>query len=154
MIDMSKADSVNEIRNMLYKYCWLVDRGKFDEIGELFKYADIAYEGEVTYKQDPEGFASSFRDGVKRFDDDNTPHTFHLVIDPMIEVDVENGTATANHYTVVLQGYTGKIDPHIIVMDYKYDKLAYVDGEWRFTYRDMCNRAVGDLSEHLVVDWG
>lgn len=153
MIDMSKADSVNEIKNMLYQYCWNVDHGKFDAIGEQFKYADIAYEGEIAYQKDPEAFAASFRDNVKTYDD-GTPHTFHMCIDPIIEVDVENGTATANHYTVVLQGYTDKIAPFVMIMDYKYDKLEYVDGAWRFTYRNMCNRATGDMSNHISCEWG
>lgn len=150
---INKADAVNEIRNMLYQYCWLVDQGKFDEIGELFKDAEISYEHEVAYRQDPEGFASSFRDNVKTYED-GLPHTFHLVIDPIIEVDVEAGTATANHYTVVLQGKTGEFGPFVMIMDYKYDKLKYEDGRWKFTARDMCNLAVGDMSNHLNCSWG
>lgn len=155
MIETSKADSVNEIRNMLYKYCWLVDRGQYDEIAEMFKDATIAYEGVPGYTKDPVAHANSFKDANQTYED-GTPHTFHMCINPMIEVDLENGTATADHYTVVLQGKTGEFGPMIIVMDYKYDKLVFENGHWKFVYRNQCNRAVGDLSHHLNphIAWG
>ena len=36
-------NSYETIRNMLYRYCWLVDQGKFDEMAEMFDECDIYY---------------------------------------------------------------------------------------------------------------
>lgn len=152
-MEINKADAINEIRNLIFEYCWLIDKGDFHGVAQLFKDADVCYNGEVAHHHDPDTFEKTWRESVKTYDD-GTPHTFHMCIDPVIEVDTENGTATAKHYTVVLQGYTGKIDPFVMVMDYKFDEFKYVDGKWIFTKRDMSNRATGDVSNHLNVTWG
>lgn len=140
-----------EIRNLLYKYCWLVDQGKFDEMAEMFDECDIYYGDVLGISHDKEAFKKSFVDGDIVYAPDNTTRTIHMCIDPIIHVDEEAGTATAQHYTVVLQGITGEFNPQVIVMDIKYDTFKRNEkGEWKFATRKMGNRAAGDLSHHQV----
>jgi len=141
-----------EIRTLLYKYSWLLDNGKIDEMADLFEDADILVNGKLVYSKDKKAFARGFHD-FDQIHDDGTLKTMHLVINPIISVDEEADTATAEHYTVVIQGITAQFSPQIIVMDQKFDTFKRVDGVWKFASRNMINRAIGDLSHHGKYAW-
>lgn len=145
------TNSYFEIQNLLYKYCWLIDQGKFDEMAEMFDECDIYYGDYLAISHDKEAFKKGFVESDIVYEPDKTTRTIHMCIDPIIHVDEENGTATAQHYTVVVQGITGEFKPQIIVMDIKYDTFKRNEkGEWKFATRKMGNRAAGDLSHHQV----
>lgn len=150
---INKYEAIEEIRQLIHSYCWMVDAADYDGLAEFFKYADVSYDGEVAISQDGKAQAETFKQSTIRFED-GLPHTMHLVIDPIIDIDVEAGTATAKHYTIVIQGKTGEFGPDVKIMDYKYDTFAYRDGTWVLTARDMRNLAIGDLSKHINVEWG
>lgn len=137
-----------EILNLMYEYCWLVDQGRYKEIGELFAEADIYFGDTMVYSHDPEGFAHMFDANIS-YAPDNTPRTIHMCIDPSIIIDEEAGTAKAKHYTVVVQGVPGEFTPQVIVMDTKFDTFKRgEDGKWRFASRKMSSRCAGDISHH------
>ena len=93
-----------EILNLLYEYCWLVDQGRYEEIGELFAEADIYFGETLAYSHDKAAFAGMFAGSNISYAPDNTPRTIHMCIDPVIVVDEAAGTAKAKHYTAVVQG--------------------------------------------------
>lgn len=99
--------SEREILNLLYEYCWLVDQGRYEEIGELFAEADIYFGDTLAYSRDKAAFAGMFKGANISYAPDNTPRTIHMCIDPVIVVDEAAGTARAKHYTVVVQGIPG-----------------------------------------------
>lgn len=137
-----------EILNLIYEYCWLVDQGRYKEIGELFAEADIYFGDYLAYSHDPEGYSHMFDANIS-YAPDNTPRTIHMCIDPTIVVDEEAGTAKAKHYTVVVQGVPGEFTPQVIVMDTKFDTFKRgEDGKWRFASRKMGSRCAGDISHH------
>ncbi len=137
-----------EILNLMYEYCWLVDQGRYKEIGELFAEADIYFGDHLAYSRDPEGFSHMFDANIS-YAPDNTPRTIHMCIDPVITIDETAGTAKAKHYTVVVQGIPGKFTPQVIVMDTKFDTFKRgEDGKWRFASRKMGSRCAGDVSHH------
>lgn len=153
MEDASES-AERQILNLIYAYSWLLDAGQFDAMGELFVDADLAFDGQVGVSKDAAAVAQSFKDFDKTYED-GTLNTMHMVIDPMIHVDEEAGKATADHYTVVVQGITGEFGPQIISMDKKFDEFTRgEDGIWRFSYRNMVGRAVGDLSHHAKYSYG
>ena len=51
--------SEREILNLLYEYCWLVDQGRYEEIGELFAEADI-YFGEPRAIEERNGLREGY----------------------------------------------------------------------------------------------
>ena len=141
--------SEQTILNMLYRYCWLVDEGKFDEMAEMFDECDIYYGDYLAIHHDKAAFAQGFKDNNIVYPPDNSCRTIHMCIDPIIKVDEEAGTASAQHYTVVLQGIIGQIKPQIIVMDVKYDTFKRNEkGEWKFATRNMGTRCLGDMTHH------
>ena len=140
--------SEREILNLLYEYCWLVDEGRYKEIGELFADADIYFGDTLAYSHDAEGYSHMF-DANIAYAPDNTPRTIHMCIDPVIKVDEEAGTAAAKHYTVVVQGVPGEFQPQVIVMDTKFDTFKRgEDGKWRYASRKMGSRCAGDIGHH------
>ncbi len=137
-----------EILNLMYEYCWLVDQGRYKEIGELFAEAEIYFGDHLAYSHDPEGFSHMFDANIS-YEPDHTPRTIHMCIDPVIEINEAAGTARAKHYTVVVQGIPGEFTPQVIVMDTKFDTFKRgEDGKWRFASRKMGSRCAGDVSHH------
>ena len=45
---MPEAIDYFEIQNMLNRYSGAVDRGAFDEVGEMFKHADVYFPGDAS----------------------------------------------------------------------------------------------------------
>lgn len=141
------AQDVNEIRNKLYQYCWLIDSGDFEGVADLLQYADVSYDNRLAYSKNREAYLKTTRDIMTY--EDNTPKTMHMCINPQIEVNEEEGTATARSYTVVIQGKTGEFLPKFVWMDRKLDTLAKINGKWEFTSRNFVTHAMGDVSTHL-----
>ena len=141
----------HEIRNLLFRYCWLVDQGKYDELAEMFDEADIYFQDTLAIHHDKVAYANSFKQSNIHYEPDNSLRTTHMCIDPYILIDEENGTASAMHYTVVLQGMTNRFPPQIICIDLKYDTFKRTpEGKWKFASRKMGNRCLGDMSFHQI----
>ncbi len=141
--------SEREILNLLYEYCWLVDQGRYEEIGELSAEADFYFGETLAYSHDKAAFAGMFAGSNISYAPDDTPRTIHMCIDPVIVVDEAAGTAKAKHYTVVVQGIPDVMKPQVIVMDVKYDTFKRgADGKWKFASRVMGSRCAGDVSHH------
>ena len=41
------STSADEIRDLMFEYCWLLDRGEIDAVGELMQHATVHGEGVV-----------------------------------------------------------------------------------------------------------
>ena len=137
-----------EIQNLLYQYCWLVDSGDFEGVGQLFKHMDAFFDGKPGFSKSPEGYLKTMR-GIQKYED-GTPKTMHLCVNPQITISEDGQTAEARSYLIVTQGISGKFNPQIIWMDRKFDKFAKIDGKWEFVYRNNCTHAMGDISAHIM----
>jgi SnoaL-like domain len=97
---------------------------------------------------------------------DGTPRTKHVTTNPIIEVDEDAGTAScpwghhpasgryphplAGDYYTVLQR-TNEFPLQTIVTGRYHDRFECVEGQWRFSYRDLTLiDMVGDVSHHLT----
>lgn len=141
------AQDIFEIQNLLSEYCWLVDSGDFEGVGQLLKHADVFYDGKPGFSKSVEGYLATMRPIMKY--EDGTPKTMHLSLNPQITIDEGGETASARSYVVVTQGITGQFQPQIIWMDRKYDRFAKIDGKWEYVYRNNCTHAMGDVSSHI-----
>lgn len=143
---MSVQDII-EIQNLLSQYCWLVDSGDFEGVGELFKHCDMYYDGKFSFSKSPEAYLKTMRPILKY--EDGTPKTMHLSLNPQITVSEDGMTASARSYIVVTQGISGSFLPQIIWLDRKFDKFAKIDGKWEFVERNNVTHAMGDVSSHI-----
>ena len=96
------ADAHEQIRNLLGRYCELMDAGDFAALADLFATARLCDEH-------GNAFATG-RDEIRAMWDrqtilyDGTPRTRHITANSVIDVDDTNGTATARSSYVVFQG--------------------------------------------------
>jgi ketosteroid isomerase-like protein len=134
------------IRNLLGRYCELMDAGDFAGIGELFADAVVADEHGTEVARGA--------DGVRRLYEktrvyDGWPRTRHLTTNTIIDVDEVRGTATARSAYVVLQATDALALQPIIAGRYADTFQRHPDGHWAFAERRFAVDLVGDLSHHL-----
>jgi 3-phenylpropionate/cinnamic acid dioxygenase small subunit len=137
-----------EIANLLYSYAEFMDSGDFAGAADLFRHARLRVDAGTEGTVDADTMLSLWR-GMVIVYPDGTPHTKHVVTNPIIDVDDDAGTATCRSYYTVLQ-QTDNFPLQVIVTGRYHDRFERVDGRWRFTYRDYSLiDALGDVSHHL-----
>ena len=147
-------DSAREIENLLYTYAERIDRGDFEAVAELFAHA-VVYGVEdgppETRFAGVDGVRRMYEMSTRRYDDDGTPKSKHLITNAIIEVDEEAGTAAARSYYCVLQA-TPALPLQPIVTGHYRDTFQRIDGVWWFATRTMYLDQLGDLSQHLLFE--
>ena len=141
------TDAHEQIRNLLGRYCELMDAGHFAGLAELFAHATLADEhGNV--------FATG-ADEVKRIWDaqtvlyEDSPRTRHVTANPVIELDEETGIAEVSSSYVVFQ-QTDDLPLQPIITGRYFDVFTrHDDAIWRWTQRRYAIDHAGDLSHHL-----
>jgi 3-phenylpropionate/cinnamic acid dioxygenase small subunit len=165
-------DSAHEqIRNLLGRYCALMDAGDFAALAALFADATLADEHGTVFATGAEDVQRMWQAQTvlypgssrtehpmnsraehpmnSRAEHDGTPRTRHVTANPVIDVDEHTGTATCASSYVVFQG-TDDLPLQPIVTGRYADTFARAeDGAWRWTQRRYALDHVGDLSHHL-----
>ena len=78
-----------------------------------------------------------------------TPRTKHVITNPIVEIDEVADTATCRSYYTVVQA-TDELPLQIVAAGRYHDAFEWVDGAWRFSYRDYSLLDLrGNLSGHL-----
>jgi 3-phenylpropionate/cinnamic acid dioxygenase small subunit len=141
-----------QIANLVYRYAELIDNGDFAGIGELFSEATIdAGNGQVYAGADE--VREMYEQWTRRYPDNGTPHTRHVTTNPIIEVDEDAARATCRSYVVVFQS-TDQLTLQPVITNRYHDRFRRVGDEWRFEHRLMLDFYSGDLSQHLLQDFG
>ena len=142
----------DHIRNLLGRYCDLMDAGDFEGIGALFIEATLAAGDGEPFAEGPDEIAAFFARGTQRHDGmsgDRTLGTKHLVNNIVLDEPDEEGIVTARSSYLVLQAVDGLPLQPIIAGRY-VDRFARGAGGWYFTQRRFFVDLVGDLSHHLA----
>lgn len=137
------------IRNLLGRYCELIDAGDFDGLGDLFAAARLVEEHGHLVAEGRDGVADMYRSGTKLHD--GTPGTRHVTANTIIELDYDGRSATARSSYVVFQATRSLPLQSIIAGRYR-DRFVLDGGTWRFDERCFFVDQVGDLSHHLAYD--
>jgi 3-phenylpropionate/cinnamic acid dioxygenase small subunit len=141
---MSEAHEA--IRNLLGKYCELMDAGQFAGLAELFAHATLADEhGNVFATGSDEMHRMWERQTILY---GGSPRTRHVRANPVIDVDDDAGIAQVSSSYVVFQG-TDDVPLQPIVTGRYLDTFTRGEGGWHFTQRRYAIDHVGDLSHHL-----
>jgi 3-phenylpropionate/cinnamic acid dioxygenase small subunit len=135
------------IRNLLGRYCELIDAGELEALADLFADAVLTDDAGNEIGRGREG-ATQVYAGV-RIHGDGTPRTRHVTTNSIIEVDEDAGTATARSGYVVFQA-TDTLPLQPIITGRYRDRFARGDDGWRFTERAFGVDLVGDLSQHMT----
>ncbi|OSC42076.1 nuclear transport factor 2 family protein [Mycobacterium decipiens] len=140
-----------QITNLLYRYAECIDTGDLAGAAALFEHARIRVGGRGGDQDtiDAAGLLGIWRSLIVLYPD-GTPRTKHLVSNPIIEVDNDGATARCRSYYTVLQ-QTEEFGLQTIVAGRYHDHFVCVDGQWRYSYRDLTLiDMVGDVSHHLT----
>jgi hypothetical protein len=142
------ADSYVEIMNVVHAYPDCIDRGDYEGIAELLGDAEIEMgDGGVMTGRD--AVQAYYERWTRRYPDDGTPHTRHCVTNPIVDIDGAAGTAVVRYYIMVLQR-TDEFPLQPVWANKYEDRLALIDGRWRFTHRRGYDHLPGDTSHHLL----
>jgi 3-phenylpropionate/cinnamic acid dioxygenase small subunit len=135
------------IRNLLGRYCELIDAGDLDGVADLFAEAVLTADDGAEIGRGKEGALRLFRGTVHLHD--GSPRTRHLTTNSIIEVDEQAGAAIARSAYVVLQATDALALQPIITGRYRDRFTRAGDGTWRFAERAYAVDLTGDLSQHM-----
>lgn len=137
----------DHIRNLIGRYCDLMDAGDFDGIGALFIRAALAAGDGGPFAEGPDEIAAFFAAGTQLHGGGLA--TKHLVTNTVIDEPDADGVVVARSSYLVLQALEGFPLQPIITGRY-LDRFANGPGGWFFTERRFFVDLIGDLSHHLA----
>jgi 3-phenylpropionate/cinnamic acid dioxygenase small subunit len=137
-----------QIANLLYRYAECMDSGDFAGAASLFEHARLRVGGGGDGAIDAATMLAIWKSTVILYPD-GTPHTKHVITNPIIEVDETAGTASCRSYYTVIQ-QTDDFPLQTIVTGRYHDRFQRVEGRWRYSFRDYSLMdMIGDVSHHL-----
>jgi len=128
------------IRNLLGRYCDLVDGADWDGVGELFADGALAADDGTVLATGAREVAEFYGRTVLLHE--GSPRTKHLVANTVIDTDADRAVARSSY--LVLQ------DLQPIITGRYVDRFERVDGSWSWRERRFAVDQVGDLSRHLA----
>jgi len=137
----------DHIRNLIGRYCDLMDAGDFEGIGALFVHGSLAAGDGAPFASGPDEIAAFFARGTQLHG--GALGTKHLVMNTVIDEPDRDGVVVARSSYLVLQAVEGFALQPIITGRYT-DRFTKEAGGWQFIERRFSVDLVGDLSHHLA----
>jgi len=146
------ADDYFAIQNLIYRYCERIDRGDFAGIAQLFAHAEIHVPALPAPVRGVAAIEAMYTQFTRLYPETGTPRTRHVTSNVIIEPDAADA-ARAQSYVLVHQA-TDVLPLQPIIGGRYYDRFAKTEGAWRFTERRMEMDLFGNLSAHLLQQFG
>ncbi|HET6817657.1 MAG TPA: nuclear transport factor 2 family protein [Mycobacteriales bacterium] len=141
------SDAHEQIRNLLGRYCELMDAGRFAGLAELFAHATLADEHGNVFATGSAEVLAMWTAQTTLYD--GSPRTRHVTANPVIDLDEGTGIAEVSSSYVVFQ-QTDALPLQPIITGRYFDVFTrHDDGTWHWTQRRYAVDHVGDLSHHL-----
>ena len=140
------------IKNVIYRYADLIDRGDLTAVAAMFSHGRIlarAGDGSDNEVVGAEAVEAMYRGFARLYEDDGTPHTMHMTTNVIVDLDEDGLGAGARSYAMVFQGLDDFPLQPVIGVRY-HDRVEKVEGQWRFSERRIESHLFGDLSRHLL----
>lgn len=150
---MNRAEDYYEIQRLLYRYCYHLDRGDFEQMAALFADARLITPGGGMVDRDPGAIVAMYRKYTRIYPDTGTPKTRHVVSNPIIDIKEDGHSASCHSYIVVFQA-TETLQLQPVIAGGNRDRFEKIDGTWRYAEREIISELFGDLSQHLLVPFG
>jgi ketosteroid isomerase-like protein len=138
------SDDHWEISNLIAEYAELLNLGRIDEVGALFRYGRVTSEGSSTVREGSDAVSAMYRQTVHF--PDRMPDT--LLFTSNLQIHVDGDTAFGKAYYVAVHQTDSGVVP--VVAGRYQDEYRRIDGKWWFHHRHMIPDLIGDLSTHLV----
>ena len=129
----------SEILELMNDYCFAIDSGDLVKFGKLLRHAEWIAEGKTPGKESQSNLILY---------EDGTPRTKHTISNISIDVNESGDFAKAHSYVTVFQ-QTDTLPLQAIYAGDYFDEFERVDGQWRFSKREIRNSLIGNMSAHL-----
>ena len=133
------------IRNLLGRYCDLVDDGDWDAVGGLFADGRLATSDGVVLAAGAADVTAFYRRGTLLHD--GSPRTKHLVVNTAHTFLDEAAVARSSY--LVLQALDGVLALQPIICGRYVDTFSRAGLAWQWDERRFSVDLAGDLSQHL-----
>ena len=144
-------DDRYEIEALILRYPDLIDAGDFAGVGQLFRHGAITFPDGTVMAAGAEAVEALYATTTRRYDDDGTPHTSHLVSNLLVHLDPSGDAATADSRFLVVQSLPDlPLQP--IASGRYHDTFVRTDEGWHWATRAMNPSMFGDVSQHLLID--
>lgn len=140
----------DHLRNLLGRYCELVDAGDWEGVGALFADGRLATDDGTPLATGATEVAAFYRRGTQLHD--GAPRTKHLVVDTVLDLDDTGDVATARSSYVVVQAVAGAVALQPIIAGRYVDTFARTATGWSWRERRFTVDLLGDLTHHLTYD--
>lgn len=132
------------IQNLIARYAELVNLGRFDDVGEMFRYGRVAIDGNPDVVEGAEAVAAMYRESTR------VPSTGpdSLLYTTNIQIEFDGDAARSRAYFVALHAKGDGVIVPVVGGRYR-DAFMRRDGVWWFADRTMTIDLVGDLGDHI-----
>jgi SnoaL-like domain len=127
------------IREVLHRYCFCMDEGRFVELAALFA-EDGEWIGPYRTAKSPAEIAAWLQESVP-----SQPRRVHYIMNTIIDCDDAHATARSN-YLVMIEGANGPLPSVCGTCD---DVLVKQPGGWRFQRRRLIHAFKGEMALRL-----
>lgn len=125
----------DDIRNLLFRYCEMIDAGDVDALADLFADAAIVAQDGTLIARGRDEVRAMYGGDNRSERTSGGRRTKHITTNVFVEVDDSAGTAIARSYWVLLVS-TSPEDPIRPILAGRYhDRFERVGGAWRFAER-------------------
>jgi hypothetical protein len=140
----------DDIRNLMFRYCELIDAGEVDALADLFADAAILGQDGTVIARGSDEVRAMYGGGHRDERTSGGRATKHITTNVLVEVDERAGTATARSDWVLLVSTSPDEPIRPILAGRYHDRFALVDDAWRFTERAYLVDLAGSDSAALL----
>jgi 3-phenylpropionate/cinnamic acid dioxygenase small subunit len=140
------ASDHDAIATLIYTYAERLDAGDLEGVAALFARATMRSNLRPDVRSGSQAALETFRNSVALYD--GVPCTKHMTTNVLVDIDAQQGTATARSYFSVLQARP-ELPLQVVIAGRYHDQFARTDALWHFTDRMIYVDLAGDLRFHL-----
>jgi 3-phenylpropionate/cinnamic acid dioxygenase small subunit len=146
-----RMTSEDAIRNLMFRYCELMDAGDIDTVADMFSDATIIGDDGTKLAEGRDEVRAMYARGNRRERTSGGRRSKHLTTNVYVEVDEDANTGIARSYWILLVSTSSDDPVRPILAGSYHDKFARVDGTWRFAERTFVVDLVGSEAATLLT---
>jgi hypothetical protein len=140
----------DDIRNLMFRYCELIDDGDVDALANLFAGAAIVGQDGTVIAHGRAEVRAMYSGGNRHERTSAGRATKHITTNVLVEVDDAAGTAIARSYWVLLVSSSPDEPIRPVLAGRYHDRFSRENGEWRFAERAYLVDLTGSESAALL----
>ena len=142
--------SEDAIRNLMFRYCELMDSGDIGAVADMFADASLIGQDGALMASGRDEVYTMYQGGNRSERTSETRRSKHITTNVFVEVDEDAGTGIARSYWVLLVSTSPEDPVRPILAGSYHDKFVCAGGAWRFSERAYLVDLVGSEAGALL----